>query len=249
MELKGIDVSYAQGVIDWKKVKASGVDFAMIRACFGWDNDSQIDRYFKQNVSGAQSAGVPYGLYHYSYAATPAEAVKEAKFFLRVIAGLKPAYPVVFDLEDNSQKNLGKSTLTAIAKAFLDTVQEAGYYAMLYTNLDWIRNRLDMTKLSSYDVWLAQWASKPTYQGAFGMWQYTSSGSVNGIGTRVDMDVAYRDYPGVIKGAGLNGWKEEPVQKPDDDEKYEILSERYEALEKRHEGMKKELSDLLAKYR
>ena len=151
---------------------------------------------FPQQFEGVSK---PYGLYHYSYATTPDEAVKEAKFFLRVISGLKPEYPVVFDLEDPSQAKLGKSTLTAIAKAFLSTVQAAGYYAMLYTNLDWIRNRLDMGQLSNYDVWLAQWASKPSYTGQFGMWQYTSGGSVNGIGTRVDRNIAYQDYPGIIK--------------------------------------------------
>ncbi|MBC8571052.1 glycoside hydrolase family 25 protein [Zongyangia hominis] len=251
MEVKGIDVSYAQGVIDWKKVKASGIGFAIIRACFGWDNDKQIDRYFKQNVAGAQAAGVPFGLYHYSYATTPEEAVKEAKFFLRVIAGLKPTYPVVFDLEDPSQQKLGKANLTAIAKAFLSTVQEAGYYAMLYTNLDWIRNRLDMSQLSSYDIWLAQWSSKPSYTGHFGMWQYTSSGSVSGIGTRVDMDIAYQDYSGIIKGAGLNGWKAEeepPIVGPTVDEKYEILSKEYDKLAEKYERLKKELGGVLERY-
>ena len=101
---------------------------------------------FPQQFEGVSK---PYGLYHYSYATTPDEAVKEAKFFLRVISGLKPEYPVVFDLEDPSQAKLGKSTLTAIAKAFLSTVQAAGYYAMLYTNLDWIRT-VSYTHLDVY---------------------------------------------------------------------------------------------------
>ena len=204
---------------------------------------------FPQQFEGVSK---PYGLYHYSYATTPDEAVKEAKFFLRVISGLKPEYPVVFDLEDPSQAKLGKSTLTAIAKAFLSTVQAAGYYAMLYTNLDWIRNRLDMGQLSNYDVWLAQWASKPSYTGQFGMWQYTSGGSVNGIGTRVDRNIAYQDYPGIIKGAGLNGWKAEeepPLQTPDEKEKYEMLCQQYEALEKRHKGLTEGMVELLGKYR
>ena len=81
MAIKGIDVSYAQGNIDWAKVKASGVSFAMIRACYGWDDDSQIDRYFRVNVQGCEAVGMPYGLYHYSYAQTPEDAEKEARFF------------------------------------------------------------------------------------------------------------------------------------------------------------------------
>lgn len=155
MAIQGIDVSYAQGNIDWAKVKASGVAFAMIRACYGWDDDSQIDRYFRANVQGCEAVGMPYGLYHYSYAQTPEDAQKEAKFFLRVIDGCRPEYPVVFDLEDSSQQKLGKSTLTDIAKAFLSTVEKAGYYAMLYANKYWLTGLLDMSRLSNYDVWLA----------------------------------------------------------------------------------------------
>ena len=147
MSKKGIDVSYAQGKIDWEKVKKSGVEFAMIRACYGWDNDEQIDRYFRYNVAGCEAAGLPYGLYHYSYAKTPEEAKKEAAFFLRVIKGMKPEYPVVFDLEDTSQQRLGKETLTAIAKAFLSEVESAGYYAMLYANKYWLTGLLDMSQL------------------------------------------------------------------------------------------------------
>ncbi len=83
MTIKGIDVSYAQGNIDWAKVKASGVSFAMIRACYGWDDDSQIDRYFRANVQGCEAVGLPYGLYHYSYAQTPEDAEKEGAELLQ----------------------------------------------------------------------------------------------------------------------------------------------------------------------
>ncbi len=105
MAIQGIDVSYAQGNIDWAKVKASGVAFAMIRACYGWDDDSQIDRYFRANVQGCEAVGLPYGLYHYSYAQTPEDAQKEAKFFLRVIDGCRPEYPVAFDLRTAASRS------------------------------------------------------------------------------------------------------------------------------------------------
>lgn len=230
MPKKGIDVSYAQGKIDWEKVKGSGVEFAMIRACYGWDNDEQIDRYFAANVAGCESAGLPYGLYHYSYAKTPEEARKEAKFFLRVIAGLKPEYPVVFDLEDASQQKLGKETLTAIAKGFLSTVEEAGYYPMIYANKYWLTGLLDMSQLTGYDVWLAQWSSQASYTGGYGMWQYSPSGSVPGIQGPVDLDLAYKDYPAIIKGAGKNGWKEEQAAEPDYQSLYETEAAKVKTL-------------------
>lgn len=242
---QGIDVSYAQGKIDWERVKASGVEFAMIRACYGWDNESQIDRYFRANVQGCEAVGLPYGLYHYSYARTAEEAKKEARFFLWVIDGCRPAYPVVFDLEDQSQQKLGKSTLTGIAKAFLSTVQEAGYYAMLYANKYWLTGLLDMSGLSGYDVWLAQWSSAPTYGGSYGMWQYSASGSVPGIGGAVDLDYAYRDYPVLIKSAGLNGWKKNPNTGEDYQALYEAEAQKVQALKDGMRGIVQKMQKLI----
>ncbi len=230
MSKKGIDVSYAQGKIDWEKVKKSGVEFAMIRACYGWDNDEQIDRYFRSNVAGCEAEGLPYGLYHYSYAKTPEEAKKEARFFLRVIKGMKPEYPVMFDLEDASQQRLGKETLTAIAKAFLSEVESAGYYAMLYANKYWLTGLLDMSQLEKYDVWLAQWSGQASYTGGYGMWQYSPSGSVPGIEGPVDLDLAYRDYPAIIKGAGKNGWADDSTPAPDYRGLYQAEAQKVQSL-------------------
>ena len=247
MAIQGIDVSYAQGNIDWAKVKASGVAFAMIRACYGWDDDSQIDRYFRANVQGCEAVGMPYGLYHYSYAQTPEDAQKEAKFFLRVIDGCRPEYPVVFDLEDSSQQKLGKSTLTDIAKAFLSTVEKAGYYAMLYANKYWLTGLLDLSRLSNYDVWLAQWSSAPTYSGNYGMWQYSASGSVPGISGAVDLDYAYQDYPSIIQNAGLNGWKKNPATGSDYQAMYEAQKALYEAKAQKVETLKAGIQEIISK--
>lgn len=247
MAIQGIDVSYAQGNIDWAKVKASGVAFAMIRACYGWDDDSQIDRYFRANVQGCEAVGMPYGLYHYSYAQTPEDAEKEAKFFLRVIDGCRPEYPVVFDLEDSSQQKLGKSTLTDMAKAFLSTVEKAGYYAMLYANKYWLTGLLDMSRLSNYDVWLAQWSSAPTYSGNYGMWQYSASGSVPGISGAVDLDYAYQDYPSIIQNAGLNGWGKNPATGSDYQAMYEAQKALYEAQLKEIEELKDGIRDIISR--
>lgn len=102
--------------------------------------------------------------------------------------------------------NLGKTRITDIIMEFCERVQAAGYYVSVYTNLDWIKNRIDMNRVKVFDIWLAQWNDKPTYTGNFGMWQYTSKGVVSGIAGNVDMDIAYLDYPEIIKGAGLNGY-------------------------------------------
>ena len=247
MAVQGIDVSYAQGKIDWAKVKASGVEFAMIRASYGWDNDSQIDRYFRANVQGCEEVGLPYGLYHYSYARTPQDAQKEARFFLRVIEGCRPEYPVVFDLEDQSQQKLEKSILTDMAKAFLSTVEEAGYYAMLYANKYWLTGLLDMSRLSEYDVWLAQWSAAPSYSGSYGMWQCSASGSVPGISGAVDLDYAYRDYPVLIKDAGLNGWKKNPDTGNDYSSMYQAQKALYEAEVKKVQALKEGIQSISQK--
>lgn len=215
MQRKGIDVSTWQGNIDWNKVKADGIEFAMLRSSFGKENpDKQTDNKFWQNYRNAKAAGVPIGAYHYSYATTVEDAKKEADFFLSIVKGCQFEYPIAFDIEDDSQMYLGKDRITDIIMAFCERVQAAGYYVSLYTNLDWISNRIDMSRAKAFDVWLAQWNDKPTYSGNFGMWQYTSSGSVNGISGNVDMNIAYYDYPSIIKAAGLNGFSaDKPEEK------------------------------------
>lgn len=224
MQKKGIDVSTWQGDIDWKKVKADGIEFAMLRSSFGKENiEKQTDNKFHKNYKNAKAAGVPVGAYHYSYATTVEDAKKEADFFLSIIKGYQFEYPVAFDIEDASQMNLGKTRITDIIMAFCERVQAAGYYVSVYTNLDWINNRIDMNRVKVFDIWLAQWNDKPTYTGNFGMWQYTSKGVVSGIAGNVDMDIAYYDYPTIIKNAGLNGFTNSG-EKPEENNKTVTVS-------------------------
>lgn len=208
--VKGIDVSKWQGEIDWGKVRAAGLKFAMIRLGYGSADGGPcgLDSWFERNVANAVKAGIEVGCYFYSYATSVASAKKEAAFVVSVLQKYKGAftYPVAFDLEDKTQQNLGKTVLTDMVIAFGDAIEKAGFYCSLYSNLDWLKNRLDDSSLKRFDHWLAQWASSPTYSGAFGMWQNSSKGSVNGISGNVDTDVAYKDYPAVIKGAKLNGF-------------------------------------------
>ena len=205
--IKGIDVSYAQGAIDWKAVKESGVEFAIVRSSRGpvsSTRPSAEDTTFRYNVTEAANAGLHVGVYHYLYAETVADAKKEAQFFIKTIEPYKITYPVVLDVEEQSQANLGKKKLTAIVKAFLDEVKAAGYYAMLYSNKTWLTQYLDMSQLSEYEVWLAQWNTVPTYTGDFGIWQYSSKGIVSGIDGYVDLNLSYKNYAKIIKKGGWN---------------------------------------------
>lgn len=207
---KGIDVSKWQENIDWKKVKADGIKFAMLRLGFGSSNGNscKTDSCFEKHLSNAVAAGIDVGCYFYSYAKSAEAAKREAEYVISVLNKHKGVftYPVAFDLEDVSQAGLGKDVLTNMVIAFCDTIEKAGFYCSLYSNLNWLNNYLDDSRLTRFDHWLAQWSSAPTYKGDFGMWQFTSSGTVSGISGRVDMNYAYKDYPSIIKNGKLNGF-------------------------------------------
>lgn len=209
--LKGIDVSKFQGSIDWGKVKAGGIQFAIIRASYG---KTGVDVSFKANMDGAKKAGMPVGAYHYCYAKSIEDARQEAQHFLDVIRGYRLEYPACLDIEDKSQQGLGKSLVTNIAITFLEVLEGAGYFAAIYANKYWFTNVLDDSRLSPYCHWLAQYASKPMYRGDYGIWQYSSTGSVPGINGNVDMNISYRDFPSEIKSRGKNGYDDSPGSAP-----------------------------------
>lgn len=202
---KGIDVSKHQGTIDWQKVKASGVDFAMIRAGYG-RYDNQKDECFEENYKNAKQAGVKVGAYLYSYAKSVDDAKKEAETFLKWISGKQFEYPVAFDVEEKAQSDKGKQFVSDIIRVFCETVEKAGYYVCIYANKYWLDNFVDDDCKKKYDAWLAQWAEKATYAGNYGIWQYSSQGSVDGISGRSDMDESYKDYYSIMKNKGLNGF-------------------------------------------
>ena len=213
---KGIDVSKHQGVINWEKVKASGqVDFAILRAGFGKES-SQIDVQFERNYSECKRLGIPCGAYWFSYAMSADEAKREAQVFLQTIKGKSFEYPVYMDLENEKQFALGKAACSAIVDAFLNTLEQAGYFAGLYCSTYYLDNYLSDSIKSRYTVWCAQYASKCTYQNPYGIWQYNVAGnaeydiigqkSIPGIIGECDMDYCYTDYPTIIKAAGLNGF-------------------------------------------
>ena len=199
MEKLVIDVSEHQGNIDWAKVKNAQVAGAMVRCGYGVKSPSQVDRQFYHNLSGCQAVGMPYGFYHYSYAMSAAEAEQEAEFCLEIIAGSSPQYPVAFDMEESGQAALGRQVCTDMALAFCRKIRAAGYRPMLYTNLNWATNYIDMGRIDAdgIDVWMAQYNTRCDYTGKYVMWQYTSNGIVDGItANTVDLNRCYKDYGG-----------------------------------------------------
>lgn len=207
MEVKGIDVSKWQGKINWYQVKDNGVKFAIIREGWGKKSATQIDKQLKANYEGAKEVGMPVGVYHYTYADSNSDAKKEAEFCLENIRGMQLEYPVCFDIEDRELLKLNTRQRTDIVKTFCYEIEQAGYYAMFYCNLDWINNYLYKDELlSEYDFWLANWnIRRPALN--CGIWQKTDRGAISGISGNVDVDIAYKDYPSIMKYNGLNGFK------------------------------------------
>lgn len=196
----GIDVSKWNKEIDWEKVKAAGVEFAIIRCGYRGSKTGALveDPYFEKNIKGATDAGVRVGLYFFTQAVTPVEAVEEASMVLMLAGKNKISYPLFIDTEgaggNGRADGLDKETRTAVCKAFCETIENAGYTAGVYASKSWLNNNLDTEQLSSYTTWLAQYSSQPTYEGDYAMWQYTSAGKIDGISTLVDYNVSYMDY-------------------------------------------------------
>lgn len=189
--VKCIDVSEWQGSIDWKKVKSSGIDFAILRAGFGREA-SQMDKRFELNYKNAKAAGLKLGAYWYSYAASVADAKREAMACLEVIKGKKFELPVFYDMEEGFQTSFGKETLTDMAMNFMWILHKAGFKVGIYANLNWFNNYLDYNSLrGTYYTWLAQYHTEAQLK--CDMWQYSSSGIVNGISGGVDMNIIYSE--------------------------------------------------------
>ena len=192
MAIKGIDVSTFQGEINWEKVKNDGIKFAILRAGYGMDIESQDDKYIERNISECERLGIPFGVYLFSYANTVAKASSEAEHTLRIVAGHKVPMGVWYDIEDNNTSgSVDKSYLTQIIEKYCTIIKEAGYEVGIYASLNWLRNKIDASLQEKYPIWVAQYNNECTYDKKYVMWQYTSSGKVNGISGNVDMNYYY----------------------------------------------------------
>ena len=194
---QGIDVSEHQGRIDWNAVKASGIDFAILRVGFGAPSwGGRVDYQFNRNISECERLGIPYGVYIYSYAFDNQQAADEASMVIDCLSGHNPRLPVYYDLEDKTIIADGRqSGIASRAQIFCNKISSAGYKPGIYANLNWFNNILTdpVFKSGSWDHWIAQYNSQCHYTGSYSFWQYTSRGKVSGISGNVDMNYAYVD--------------------------------------------------------
>ena len=235
MTRQGIDVSHWQGDIDWEQVKASGIDFVIVKAG-GSDAGFYTDSRFEENYAGAKAAGLAVGAYYFvgkdckSYE----DGVADAMRFIAMISGMQFEYPLYIDFEAPDASDVEGNTEACIG--FCQTMEDNGYFAGIYASeISGFHDRLDDSRLQSYSHWVARYGDRPATinEDIFHIWQYASDGSVAGIDGNVDMDTAYVDLETVIKNAGLNGfaaWQPEP--EPTEAPEFS-LEERVAALEEK----------------
>ena len=199
--MTGIDVSVFQGDIDWNAVAADGIDFVILRIGYrgyGQKGIMEVDNNFYKNYDGAVSAGLKVGVYFYSQAVNPSEAREEARFVLDALGNRALDFPIVYDWEyvDNPSARTADMTsdeITACAVNFCDEIIKASHEVMIYFNREIGYFEYNLTDISDYDFWLAEYDDYPTFIYKFDMWQYTDSGRVNGIASPVDINIFFPD--------------------------------------------------------
>ncbi len=188
----GIDVSQWNGSIDWNAVKNAGVSFVIIRCGFRGSATGALvrDSNFRTNIAGAKAAGLGVGVYFYTQATNEVEAVEEASMALSLVSGYSLDYPIYLDIESSGGRgdSISYDERTNVAKAFCATVKASGYRAGVYANTSWMSGKFNAGSLSSYSIWLAQYAASPTYSSRYDIWQYSSAGHINGISGYVDLN-------------------------------------------------------------
>ncbi|MBQ9983245.1 MAG: hypothetical protein IJP29_01515 [Lachnospiraceae bacterium] len=216
----GIDMSQWQGNVNWKKIKASGVKFVMLRLGYGkgryGGSSCTMDSKFRSYVEGAAKVGLPIGIYFYSYATTPKQALAEAEYTIDCLDGISVEFPVAYDIEDPAiLEKTDNDTRTEMARTFMETIEAAGYTPMLYCNQNWYLNYLDSEKLSEYEFWYARYTYVEPDRTMYncGMWQATSTQKLPGITENtVDLNFLYKDYFNTVaaRSSALKyGWHDE----------------------------------------
>lgn len=199
---KGIDVSRYQGNIDWEKVAAEGVEFAIIRVGirgYGQEGNIVLDEKFAQNVKGATEAGIEVGVYFFAQAITEEEAHEEADVVLEAIEGYNITYPVVYDVEktgakDGRMNQLSVEERTKITRIFIDRVKEAGYTPMIYANMEMWSVLLDMAQFEDIDKWFAYYDTDLYFPYEYAIWQYSDRGKIDGVDGNVDLNISFKDW-------------------------------------------------------
>ena len=216
MQKFGIDISKWQKGFNFDKALAEGVEFIILRGAYSTSKDTCFEDFYKK----CKAKCIPVGVYHYTMAKTVDEAKKEADAMLKILAGKQFEYPIYLDVEDKTQKALGKDLLTAIIDTYCSTLEKAGYYVGIYSTYLYLRDYTHIDRLDKYDKWIAQWSTRCTCKKPFGMWQF--GGETNKIrtnkvaGVTCDQNYAYKDYPAIIKNSGLNGFHKAGTKTVDD---------------------------------
>lgn len=207
MSTFGIDISKWQRGFNFDKALAEGVKFIILRGAYSLTKDNCFETFY----SACKARNIPVGVYHYTMATSVLEARKEANFLIdNVLKGKTFEYPIYLDVEDDTQKTLGKTLLTNIIKTWCETLENAGYYVGVYSYIYYLNTYVNESAIVKYDKWIANWDRRCTYKGNYGMWQF--GGETNYIrmnkvaGVICDQNYAYKDYPTIIKNAGLNGY-------------------------------------------
>ncbi len=199
---KGIDVSYANGKINWDIMK-DNVDFVIIRCGYGGNYVNQDDIRWYTNVKACEERGIPYGVYLYSYATSVERAVNEAEHVLRLLQGHKPEYPVFLDLEEARIAALGKDTILEIAQVFCEKITAAGYVYGTYANKYWYDTYLTHSWYNEHPKWIAQYNKECTYKGLYDIWQYSKTGRFKGFDGCFDLNYCYTSFKkGDVDGDG-----------------------------------------------
>ena len=192
----GIDISEHNGTIDFDKVKKAGVDFVIIRA--GWRGASEgvlhVDKCVEEYYRGAKNAGLEVGFYFFSQAVNEQEAVEEADYFVSIIKGKSFDLPLAYDYEDFPDGRISDLTgeeRTVNAKAFLERIRMHNYNAILYANMAWLQDYYLIDEIRDYDLWFAQYYDLPEYTYPFSIWQYSETGSIDGIEGNVDLNIRF----------------------------------------------------------
>lgn len=203
---KGIDISHWNRIINFDKL-AAAIDFCIIKAG-GSDKGFYMDPQFIRNYTALHlERDVPVGAYYYvgRLCIDRESGIRDAYKMIDIISGLTFDYPIFIDLESTSPKHRSGATEACIG--FCETLEAEGYYASIYaSDISGFKDRLELDRLNRYDKWVARYGSQPKYVKSYGIWQSSSNGSIDGIAGRVDTDIAYKDYPAIMRRAHLNGY-------------------------------------------
>ena len=214
-----IDISYwnSDSISSWSKI-ASNIDAIILRLGFAYTASKKMeeDDSFADYYAAAKKYNIPVGVYYFGAATTAREASREADFVISLLKkyNCKLEMPVYYDLETEDQVDLTQAECTEVARTFCDKLKAAGYFVGIYCNKYFARDELYASRLSDYHFWIAEYNSSCTYNGAYGMWQYTETGRVSGIDRVCDKNYCYYDYPSYIKANGLNGFSKPSVANP-----------------------------------